>query len=707
MSRHDVKLKKYDNSNLMKIQNLGSGSYGTVQLLFHKELNKLVVGKYFSSGGDQCTIDKVLTNAEREAQILARMKHENIVNIIGTTSRDNSFGIILEFVCCGNMENLLLDGTEIPIPWKIRVRYPKKSFIHGDLKPQNILLTDRLQIKLADFGATAIAKLTGATSMTISGEGNTQHTPFYTAPEYLRKPTKEKCCSMDVYSYGMIGYEILTRKRVFDGSQVPLDVLMYLIKNEGRKPDESCLNKVSKTLKKTKNEHKIFSKLKTIVQQCWKTDAQKRPKISNVKKDLENFSTMENVCKIDQAVKALVEERKLKKEIPKSKQSSLLFKLKLFKDDVEKISNTWQARVFSTIFIILVLVFILSYRQSGAVFLLSDGAHLVRYDIASFNHTYLPKFPLAHQEDTTVQNLVKVNDMVYVISCIEFRRAIRINLSDPSATWESIAWKDKYKNRKHIAFKDSIFAIGTQSDYMNDDCQHTLTKSSEAYMFNTLKNTWIQLPSMSEARLGPALVIFDGLVCAVGGSASRSVECFNQTRNQWISLPLMNSTRRDAAAVELKGELYVIGGTLSFDLPADEIRSYYSRYALSSVEKYNPITNKWTTVTKLHEGRIYHGAGVANGEIYVVGGFSSVVEVYNPESDAWRIADTVFNAQRYHRFIAIDVKSKDEDMETPTKQYIDHITNFALGHWQNVRKTFLELTNILEKLLNLSISSES
>ena len=91
------------------------------------------------------------------------------------------------------------------LPWDLRARFfielvnvldylrnhdPERSYIHGDLKPQNVLLGDLLVIKLADFGAAAITKVTGASSLDLTGEGSAQHLPYYTAPEFWNNPTK-------------------------------------------------------------------------------------------------------------------------------------------------------------------------------------------------------------------------------------------------------------------------------------------------------------------------------------------------------------------------------------------------------------------------------------------------------------------------------------------------------------------------------------
>ena len=226
-------LKRYKsadlNDNSQQLNWCGTKSYDFIKLFYHKKLNQYVVGKFFSANGNRYVIEKRFADAEREAKILARLKHPNIMHIIGTIWTENQFGILLECLPCGNLENILTKGNDVPLPWKIRVRFfaelasalnylhhhnHKQQFIHGGLKSQNVLLGNKLEIKLADFGATSIAKHIGVTSTTNWRNEYSYYTTFYTAPEYLSDHTKDRSTSMDVYSYGMIGYEILTRERI-------------------------------------------------------------------------------------------------------------------------------------------------------------------------------------------------------------------------------------------------------------------------------------------------------------------------------------------------------------------------------------------------------------------------------------------------------------------------------------------------------------
>ena len=210
-----------------------------------------------------------------------------------------------------------------------------------------------------------------------------------------------------------------------------------------------------------------------------------------VKRKLAAFATKENMFNqsINLEAKKLVKQRNLRVKLPKVEPPGFIDEMKQLKKKITRISDTWQVRLITEMLIVLLLGRWLVYicQSCNAVFLLTDGTHLVRFD-TNVNFTYLPDFPHVYKEDTTVQNFVKVNNMIYVISCISGKSAIRINASDPTAVWVEMKWKDKYKNKKYIAFKDAILAIGSQSDYMNYDCQSTLPKSSAVYMYNTTTN---------------------------------------------------------------------------------------------------------------------------------------------------------------------------------------------------------------------------
>ena len=152
-------------------------------------------------------------SAAKEACIVTQLKHPNIVRVFGVTWWNNCFGIVMEEINGGCLEDLLFSKVELP--WKIRLKIvlelakalehlhcaqQKKAFVHGDIKPQNILLTDELVTKLVDFGSLNIVQSTGASTATID-VSSSQHTPYYSAPEVLKNPGTDRKTSADIYRY--------------------------------------------------------------------------------------------------------------------------------------------------------------------------------------------------------------------------------------------------------------------------------------------------------------------------------------------------------------------------------------------------------------------------------------------------------------------------------------------------------------------------
>ena len=329
-------MKEYDGDSLKQEKKLGSGSFGEVWLLLDKNSNKYVVGKYLSSDGDEKLRQKQLLRAKSEAENHAAVQHENIIRLYGFATWGNTFVLVLEYAPYGNLESVLEDSG-ISIPWELRARffselanaleylhnsYSKPPYIHGDLKPQNVLLAEKLVIKLADFGAATIASSTGATYVitTNKEKSSQQHRDYYTAPEFLNDETRDRSRSMDVYSYGMIGYEILTRKKVYHDRAAPHEVVVDAIRTRGQKPNERNITEVADSLPPNSVDAKIFKKLNEIVKECWKFEPSDRPKIFDVKKKLNSLANSEkNFDKnIDAKFTSISEKLKSKKSNHKS-----------------------------------------------------------------------------------------------------------------------------------------------------------------------------------------------------------------------------------------------------------------------------------------------------------------------------------------------------------------------------------------------------
>ena len=147
-------------------------------------------------------------------------------------------------------------------------------------------------IKLADFSHNC-KKHRSYTQVIATTKKTQQHTVYYTAPEFLNDVTRERSRSMDVYSSRMIGYEILTRKRVYHDSTVRHNILVDAICTRGQKPNKNNISEVDDSLPPSSVDSKIFKKLNEIVKKCWEFEPSDRPKIVDVKKKLDSLAESE------------------------------------------------------------------------------------------------------------------------------------------------------------------------------------------------------------------------------------------------------------------------------------------------------------------------------------------------------------------------------------------------------------------------------
>ena len=199
----------------------------------------------------------------------------------------------------------------------------------------------------------------------------------------------------------------------------------------------------------------------------------------------------------------------------------------------------------------------------------------------------------------------------------------RTNLSDLTMIWIKVNWTENdQRSSEYIAYESKIYVVGGKRKGSKS------ARSLHVESYSVTTGDWTEMHHMNVVRFSPALAIFQGLVCVIGGINKISAECLNQTTNAWSYLPPMKTPRARAAAVELHGELYVIGG----------INNHGNIQDLKSVEKYNPVTRKWMEVAPLSRPRANHAARVVDGRIYVIGK-SKLVEAFDPARNIWEVVD--------------------------------------------------------------------
>jgi len=168
-----------------------------------------------------------LARFEREAKVLASLNHPNIAQIYGIEDR----ALVMELV-----EGKTLQG---PFPLETALNYAKqiadaleaaheKGIVHRDLKPANIMVTPEGVVKVLDFGLAAVPPAPGETpgdprhspTLTMAGTeaGMIMGTAAYMSPEQAAgKPVDKRA---DIWSFGVVLWEMLTGRRLFDGETI-------------------------------------------------------------------------------------------------------------------------------------------------------------------------------------------------------------------------------------------------------------------------------------------------------------------------------------------------------------------------------------------------------------------------------------------------------------------------------------------------------
>jgi serine/threonine protein kinase len=218
--------------NLGKYQlreQLGHGGMASVYRAYHPQLDRFVAVKVLR--GELVDDPEFLARFQREAKIVAALRHANIVQVYDADLQDDIYYMVMELLEGDTLKARLHDYhvREEPMPLGEVVRVMldvldglayahSEGMIHRDLKPANIMLTKRGQAVITDFG---IAQMVGATRYTMSGA--LMGTLNYMAPEQGMQNQSD--ARSDLYSLGIVLYEMLTGKPPFD-ADTPLAILM-------------------------------------------------------------------------------------------------------------------------------------------------------------------------------------------------------------------------------------------------------------------------------------------------------------------------------------------------------------------------------------------------------------------------------------------------------------------------------------------------
>jgi serine/threonine-protein kinase len=220
---------------------LGSGAMGAVYLARYKD-GKRVALKFMSpSLGSN---DKAMARFAREAEILKQLRHPNIVRLFGHGKHAKMPYYAMEFIEGESIDKVLARRGRLP--WEEVVQLGRqlatalqhaheKGIIHRDLKPSNLMLLKDGTLKLTDFGIARDLDVTRLTSANC-----TVGTAAYMSPEQCKGEANLSHKS-DLYSLGVVFYELLTGQKPFEADNV-MELFLKHVKEKPERPSRLVLD---------------------------------------------------------------------------------------------------------------------------------------------------------------------------------------------------------------------------------------------------------------------------------------------------------------------------------------------------------------------------------------------------------------------------------------------------------------------------------
>src|SRR5436190_12843631 len=225
-SRQDILGKVLGGCTLERL--LGQGGMGAVYLARQERPSRHVAVKVLLPNmlmNSQMQA-QYLARFRREADIIARLEHVNIVPIYAYGEQDGLAYLVMPYLQGGSLYDVLLQRGQFPL--EETIQYLKEAaagldyahahgIIHRDLKPANFLLHGDGRLLLSDFGIARILQdeMSATAGGSLTAAGTILGTPHYMAPEMLRGEQVDY--RVDLYALGIITYQLLSGQLPFQG----------------------------------------------------------------------------------------------------------------------------------------------------------------------------------------------------------------------------------------------------------------------------------------------------------------------------------------------------------------------------------------------------------------------------------------------------------------------------------------------------------
>ena len=338
------------------IKSIGEGGMANVYLAYDTILDRNVAVKVLR--GDLANDEKFVRRFQREALSASSLSNPNIVEVYDVGEDNGEYYIVMEYVEGKHLKALLKKRGKLTVPEVIDITLQITNglsvahdsyIIHRDIKPQNILILENGMIKITDFG---IAVAMNATQLTQTN--SVMGSVHYLPPE--QASGKGATLQSDIYSIGILMYELLTGKLPFRGDNAVEIALKHLkepmpsIRDEIPDIPQSVENIILKaTAKNPKNRYSDAREMHEDLKTCLDESRANELKIT--------FKYPENDYDDTKLLKTVKPEKK--KEVSKEKVGEEVAAKKTKANDSQNKLLITLASVFVGLVVIITTIFVL------------------------------------------------------------------------------------------------------------------------------------------------------------------------------------------------------------------------------------------------------------------------------------------------------------------------------------------------------------
>jgi serine/threonine protein kinase len=262
-------------------QPIGQGGMATVYLAHDNKFDSSVAIKILNK--EFIHNENIRKRFLAEAKNMFRMSHSNIIKVTDLIDEGDTVAFVMEYMEGQTLKEYLdtkekLNDDEIKklfVQMLDAVGYVhEKGLIHRDIKPSNFMISGKGVVKLLDFG---IAKNTDTTSAdyTQTGTAQSMGTPMYMSPEQI-KSTKDVTAQSDIYSLGVVLWQMVTGKKPYDTSTLSTFDLQLKIVTDQLPYTDTVFDKIitPATEKELSKRYKKCEDVKDEIQKLNKTDSE-------------------------------------------------------------------------------------------------------------------------------------------------------------------------------------------------------------------------------------------------------------------------------------------------------------------------------------------------------------------------------------------------------------------------------------------------